>query len=106
MRGFAVVSALRGSSCDSSGIGGGFPFAETAFSRLGSRRSSGTETERARAKIHMDVSESGSFQARREGARVYQDQSIKKSEHAEETPIEAVDSRKPSAGAQNAGSLT
>src|SRR5260370_32843480 len=97
---------MRGSRCDSSGIAGGFPFAGTAFSTPGSCRPSGTETERARANVHMDVSEPGSFQARREGARVYQDQSIKKVEHAEETPIEAVDSRKRSAGAQNAGGFS
>src|SRR5260370_35255372 len=97
---------MRGSRCDSSGIAGGFPFAGAAFSGLGSRRRSGTETERARADIHMDVSEPGSFQARREGARVYQDQSIKKVEHAEEAPVEAVDSRKRSAGTKHPGSFS
>jgi len=54
----------------------------------------------------MDVSEPGSFQARREGARVYQNQSVKKVEHAEEAPVEAVDSRKRSAGAKHAGSFS
>src|SRR5258708_40050986 len=96
---------MRGSRCDSSGIAGGFPFAGTAFSRLGSRRPSGTETERARADIHMDVSEPGRFQARREGARIYQNQSIKNGEHAEEAPVEAVDSRKPAPRADHPGSF-
>src|SRR5713226_2653542 len=96
---------MRASRCDSSGIAGGFPFAGTAFSRPGSRRPSGTETERARANIHMDVSEPGSFQARREGARVYQNQSVKKGEHAAEAPVQPVDSRKRSAGAKHAGSF-
>jgi len=53
----------------------------------------------------MDVSEPGSFQARREGARIYQNQSVKKVEHAEEAPVEAVDSRKRSAGAKHTGSF-
>src|SRR5258708_34079159 len=97
---------MRGSRCDSSGIAAGFPFAGTAFSRLGSRRPSGTETERARADIHMDVSEPGSFQAGRGGARIYQNQSIKKVEHAEEAPVEAVDSRKRAARAQHPGSFS